>query len=195
MKIVVISGNPKSTGLCRALTDEMIRGAKDGGAEVKEINVTGMAHCRICGDGWGTCLRENRCAFGEDGFNDAQADLHAADAIILVTPVYWAEESEALKGFLDKLRRCEKAVGPDSNKRALFGKPVLLAASAGVSGRGTLTCLEQMERFCSHTGANVFDVISVNRWNGDYKLAAAYAAVKALADGRKAGDTVELASH
>jgi multimeric flavodoxin WrbA len=190
MNIVVLTGNPKTTGLCRALTDRLLEGAKDGGAEVTEISVNSFARCRMCGDGWGTCLKENKCAYGEDGFNDAQSALHAADAVIIVTPVYWAEESEALKCFLDKLRRCEKAFGPEPVKKALFGKPVILAASAGGSGRGTLTCLEQMERFCTHTGANVFDLISVNRWNSDYKLAAAYAAAKALAGGRKIGETV-----
>jgi multimeric flavodoxin WrbA len=190
MNIVVISGNPKTSGLCGDLTDRLVRGAEDGGALVKVIGVTGLERCRMCGDGWGTCLRDNRCAFGEDGFNDAQDAVHNADAVMLVTPVYWAEESEALKGFLDKLRRCEKAFGPEPEKKALYGKPVLLAASAGGSGRGTLTCLEQMERFCTHTGANVFDYLSVNRWNRDYKLEAAYAAAKALAGGRKIGESI-----
>lgn len=192
MKVVVISGNPKSEGLCRSLTDRLVRGAADGGAEVKEISTAAMARCRMCGDGWGTCLKENKCAYGEDGFNDAQAAVRAADAVMLVTPVYWAEESEALKGFLDKLRRCEKIFGSEPERKALYAKPVLLAASAGGSGRGTLTCLEQMERFCTHTGANVFDVISLNRWNADYKLEAAYQAARALAAGRRIGETVAL---
>lgn len=190
MNIIVLTGNPKSTGLCRALTDKLLEGAKDGGAEVKEISVNSFARCRMCGDGWGTCLSDNKCAYSEDGFNDAQSALHSADAVIIVTPVYWAEESEALKCFLDKLRRCEKSFGAESEKKALNRKPVILAASAGWSGRGTLNCLDQMERFCDHTGASVFDVISVNRWNCDYKLAAAYAAAKAMAGGRKIGETV-----
>jgi multimeric flavodoxin WrbA len=190
MNIVVISGNPKTTGLCAELTDKLVSGAKDGGAHVKVLDVTKLERCRMCGDGWGTCLKENLCAFGGDGFDDAQAAVRAADAAILVTPVYWAEESEALKGFLDKLRRCEYAFGPESGKKALNGKPVLLVASAGMSGRGTLTCLEQMERFCNHTGANVFDLLSVNRWNSDYKKEAAYSAAKALAGGRKIGETI-----
>ncbi len=80
--------------------------------------------------------------------------------------------------------------GPEPEKKALYGKPALLAASAGGSGRGTLTCLEQMERFCTHTGANVFDLLSVNRWNSDYKKEAAYSAAKALAGGRKIGETI-----
>jgi hypothetical protein len=53
-----------------------------------------------------------------------------------------------------------------------------------------LTCLEQMDRFCRHTGAVIFDYIGINRWNHDYKKAAAYAAAKAMAAGRRAGETV-----
>jgi hypothetical protein len=32
-----------------------------------------------------------------------------------------------------------------------------------------LSCLEQMDRFCRHTGAVIFDYIGINRWNSDYK--------------------------
>ncbi|MDR1971428.1 MAG: hypothetical protein LBQ46_05855 [Treponema sp.] len=47
-----------------------------------------------------------------------------------------------------------------------------------------------MDRFCRHVGAVIFDYISVNRWNSDYKNAAAYAAAKAMAEGRKNGVTL-----
>jgi hypothetical protein len=47
-----------------------------------------------------------------------------------------------------------------------------------------------MDRFCRHTGAVIFDYISVNRWNNDYKKNAAYAAARAMAEGRKAGETL-----
>ncbi|GHU57082.1 hypothetical protein AGMMS49975_21800 [Clostridia bacterium] len=54
-----------------------------------------------------------------------------------------------------------------------------------------LTTLQQMERFCEHAGAIVFDYIMANRWNSDYKRDAAYYAAKALAGGRKIGETVD----
>ncbi|MDP3058890.1 MAG: NAD(P)H-dependent oxidoreductase, partial [bacterium] len=101
------------------------------------------------------------------------------------SPVYWGETSEALKSFIDRLRRCE--FGP---KGALSNKQVLLIAVPGGSGNGLLTCLEQMERFCRHTGAIIFDYIGVNRWNSDYKRVAVKSAAFALATGRKNGDTV-----
>jgi hypothetical protein len=83
---------------------------------------------------------------------------------------------------------------PSEQKAAFFGKQVLLVASAGGSGNGILSCLEQMDRFCKHTGAIIFDYIGINRWNSDYKKAAVYSAAKAMAEGRKNGDTISLDS-
>jgi multimeric flavodoxin WrbA len=130
---------------------------------------------------------ERKCAFGDDGYNEAVELVRKADKICLITPVYWGEMAEGLKCFLDRLRRCENAM---RGSGALAGKPVLLIASPGGSGNGALSCLEQMDRFCRHTGAVIFDYISVNRWNQDYKLESAYAAAKAIAGGRKAGETL-----
>jgi hypothetical protein len=70
------------------------------------------------------------------------------------------------------------------------GKQTLLIASPGGSGRGGLFCLTQMENFCQHVGAVVFDHIGINRWNNDYKRQAAYSAAKAMAQGRKNGETI-----
>jgi multimeric flavodoxin WrbA len=191
MKFVIISGNPKASGLCRSVTDEIIRGAAECGAEVEEITMNGMTCCHVCGDGWGSCLNEHQCAFGNDGFTTAQKAIQQADAVAIISPVYWGEMAEGLKSFVDRFRRCEFSIGPNARKGALAGKPVLLVASPGGSGGGALTALTQMERFCNHTGAKVFDCIIVNRWNSDYKRETAYAAAKALASGRRAGETIE----
>ena len=185
MDYLIISGNQKTEGLCHAITEQAHCGAKDGGAQVTILKVAELGRCRICGDGWGICREQHRCAFGEDGFNDAQALVKKADQICFVTPVYWHEMAEGLKCFLDRLRRCERG-----QAGALSGKQVLLIASPGGTGNGMLSCLEQMERFCRHTGAVIFDFIGINRWNNDYKSAAAYAAARAMAEGRKAGESL-----
>ena len=185
MKYLIISGNPKKDGLTHAVTEEIMRGASDGGAEVKILNANGTEACRCCGDGWGTCLKEHNCEFGGNEFNKAREAARNADMLCIITPVYWGETAEGLKSFMDKFRRCEFG-----QNGALSGKQVLLAAVPGGSGGGMLPCLEQMERFCHHTGMKVFDYIGVNRWNSDYKKIAAYSAARAMAEGRKAGDTV-----
>ncbi|MDR0878891.1 MAG: flavodoxin family protein [Treponema sp.] len=192
MNYLIISGNPKKSGLCQSITDEVIRGAREGGAEPTLLTVDRLERCHVCGDGWGTCREKHRCAFGADGFDEAQALVKKADQLCFITPVYWGEMAEGIKCFFDRLRRCEFAMFADRKDPppALQGKQVLLIASPGGSGNGALTCLEQMDRFCRHTGAVIFDYIGVNRWNNDYKKNAAYAAARAMAEGRKTGEKI-----
>lgn len=187
MKICIISGTPKKDGLCRSVIEAVRLGASEGGAEVSELKLCDLElkRCQVCGDGWGPCRTEHYCTYGSDGFDDAMTLVRSSDALILVTPVYWGETSEALKSFMDRLRRCQFG-----QNGILSGKQVLLIASPGGSGNGLLTCLEQMDRFCRHTGAVIFDYIGVNRWNSDYKRPAAQAAARAVASGRRNGDTV-----
>lgn len=193
MRFLIISGNPKTDGLTAALLDEIARGARDGGADVEVITLDKIERCKVCGGGWGNCRATHKCVFGGDGFDAAQEKVYAADAVAIVTPVYWAEVSELLKGFLDRLRRCEFAVGAGKvgdPERALSGKQVILAVNAGGSGNGINTALAQLERFCQHTGAQVFDTFGLNRWNHDHKRPAAYASAKALAQGRRNGQSI-----
>lgn len=187
MKICILSGNPKKDGLCQSVIDAARCGAVEGGAEVDEIRLCDMdlISCKVCGTGWGACKSENICTYGSDGFDAVKARIQASDAIILATPVYWGEMSEALKCFLDRLRRCEF-----NQSEVLRNKQTLIIATPGGSGNGLLTCFEQMDRFCRHTGAIIFDYIGVNRWNSDYKRLAAKMAAYAIASGRKNGDTV-----
>jgi multimeric flavodoxin WrbA len=183
MKFLIISGNPKHDGLCHSIEEAVLSGAE--GANAETITMEGIGRCRCCRDGWGGCLEKHRCGYGDDGFYKAQDKVREADALCLLTPVYWGEMAEGILAFLDRLRRCEFG-----QKGALSGKPVLLIASPGGTGNGMLTCLEQMDRFCRHTGAVIFDYIGINRWNSDYKREAAYKAAKAMTGGRKAGDTL-----
>jgi multimeric flavodoxin WrbA len=192
MKYLVISGNPKKDGLCQAVTEEVLNGAQDGGAETEVLTVEKLERCHVCGDGWGTCREKHRCAFGGDGFNAAQEAVRSADALCFITPVYWGEMAEGLKSFFDRLRRCDNMAFVDSRepKTVLLGKEILLVVSPGGTGNGALSCLEQMDRFTRHTGAVIFDYIAINRWNNDYKKPAAYAAARAMAEGRKNGVTL-----
>lgn len=185
MQFLILSGNPKRDGLCHSVMEAVAEGAQAGGAQVEIFAPVRIERCRMCGDGWGPCKEKHVCAFGDgDGFHEGQAMVAHADAICLISPVYWHEISEGLKCFLDKLRRCES--GPAG---ALAGKPVLLIASPGGTGNGMLSALEQMDRFCRHTHAKIFDYIGINRWNQDYKRQAAYRAAMAIAEGRCPGET------
>jgi multimeric flavodoxin WrbA len=185
LNYLILSGNPKKDGLCDSVLKNVIRGAKDAGAQVTVLTFEHLIRCQVCKGGWGTCWDERTCAFGDDGFSDAQKAVKDAGQICMITPVYWHDMAEGLKCFLDRLRRCERG-----ELGALSGKQVLLVASAGGTGNGLVSCMEQMDRFLKHTCAVLFDCIAVNRWNNDYKKDAAYAAAYAMASGRKAGKTI-----
>ncbi|MCL2020426.1 MAG: flavodoxin family protein [Oscillospiraceae bacterium] len=196
MNFLIISGNPKTDGLCKDITAHIERGARQGGADVEIITMEKVSRCNVCGDGWGTCSKQNVCEFGEvtpsgeaDRFNSIQDKIKGADLLCFITPVYWGEVAEGLKAFMDRLRRCEFALF--GGVGVLKGKQTLLVASPGGSGNGLLTCLQQMERFCQHTGAIVFDYIGINRWNQGYKKTAAYNAALLMAQGIKNGETTE----
>lgn len=187
MKICILSGNPKKDGLCQSVINSAREGAMEGNAEVDEIRLCEykLLRCQVCGNGWGPCRDQNICTFGNDGFDDILARIKACDALVLATPVYWGETSELLKCFLDRLRRCEF-----SGEDLLRNKQALMIASAGGSGNGVLTCLEQMDRFCRQSGMVIFDYMVINRWNNDYKKQAVWSAAKAMAEGRQNGETV-----
>ena len=178
MKVLVVYSSPNVDGLTAACSAAAVAGAEAAGAEVEEVrlNDLNVGMCEACGDGWGTCRPSHRCQVADD-FQILHAKTCAADALVLVTPVYWGEMSESAKAFTDRFRRCEATLGDES---CFAQKPVLAVAAAGGSGGGMITCLASMERWMRHIRAKVWDLLPVNRWSREYKLAAIRAAAEAM---------------
>ena len=170
MNVIVFSASPNTDGLTAACAAAVLQGIKTAGGEGYEIrlNDLNIASCEACNNGWGTCQKEHECQVLDD-FQDIHRQACQADAITLVTPVYWGEMSESAKAFTDRLRRCEASRGAES---LLAGKPVIAVAAAGGSGGGMITCLASMERWIDHIRGRRFDLIPVNRWSRTYKLQA-----------------------
>lgn len=178
MKVLVIQSSPNRDGLTAACAAAAAEGARRAGAEVEDVRLNDLAieRCDACGDGWGTCRTEHRCR-QEDGFQALQARVAAADAYVIVTPVYWGEPSETAKAFLDRLRRCEAIRG---NESILAGKGALVVATAGGGGGGTLTCLSSLAHFLQHVRARYFDLMGVTRRNREYMVPAIERAAEAM---------------
>ena len=179
MKIFVMASSPNTAGLTAACAAAAVQGIRAAGGEAEEIRLNDLKidKCHACADGWGTCRLEHRCQEVDD-FQGLHTRLAQADGYVLVTPVYWGEMSESAKAFTDRLRRCEAT--RERGESGLFDKPVVAVAAAGGSGNGMITCLLSMERWIQHVQARVFDLIPVNRWSRDYKLAAIQAAGEAM---------------
>jgi len=184
MQILILCGTPKADGITRSFVDAAAQTAREMGceAEVLELNALGLSACKMCGDGWGTCASAHNCSHAND-FATLREKVRTADAFIYITPVYWGEASEAMKNFIDKLRRCEgtkqwskEAPGDSFHK----GKPAIIVANAGGGGGGILSTLQSLERAVQSMHGHVFDYVAVNRWNAEYKRAALREAVIAL---------------
>jgi multimeric flavodoxin WrbA len=168
MEVLVISASPNTDGLTAACAAAALDGLTRAGAQATEVRLTDLkvGMCQQCDNGWGTCLEQHRCQV-EDDFQALHARTIAADALVVVSPVYWGEMSESAKAFTDRLRRCEATRGEESG---LAGKPVIAVGAAGGSGGGMISCLASMERWVQHTRARTWDLIPVNRWSRPYKL-------------------------
>ena len=178
MKVVIISSSPNRDGLTAACAAAAVAGAQQAGGQAGEIRLNDLqvGMCEACDNGWGTCRPEHECQV-EDDFQALHGRMLQADAYVLVTPVYWGEMSESAKAFADRLRRCEASRGDESG---LAGKPTIAVAAAGGSGNGMITCLLSMERWIDQVRARKFDLITVNRWNREYKLVAIREAARTM---------------
>jgi multimeric flavodoxin WrbA len=179
MRVVVLSASPNTDGLTAACARAAVEAAAGVDAQKICLNGAGVGMCRACGNGWGTCQTEHSCQV-EDGFQAIHRQVIDADALVLVTPVYWGEMSESAKAFTDRLRRCEASAGESSQ---LKDKPVIVVAAAGGSGGGLASCLGSMERLIMHLRARPFDLVSVNRLNRQSKIEAVRESVAAMIQG------------
>jgi len=135
----------------------------------------------VCSDG----IRnfDLTCALCSDGFDALQEKLAWTESLVLITPVYWSESNEAMKVFMDRVRRCEGSkafYGGSKEGSLLYQKPCVMAACAGGTGNGTISTLDQMNRFVQHCGGRFYDHIGLNRWTFDYKKKAFEEAVYSM---------------
>ena len=178
MKVIILSSSPNTDGLTAACARAAVLGVEAAGGQAFEIRLNDLkvGLCKACDNGWGTCRQEHTCQELDD-FQSVQEQTCQADALVLVTPVYWGEMSESAKALTDRLRRCEATRGAESR---LANKPVIAVAAAGGSGGGMITCLASMERWIDHVRARRFDLIPVNRWSREYKLQAIQSAAETM---------------
>jgi multimeric flavodoxin WrbA len=177
MKALILHGSPNADGLTAACAKAAAAGAQSAGAETEIVALCelGVSSCGQCGNGWGKCAEEGWCV-QDDDFAKIREKIGAADALVIVTPVYYGDLSEVMKNFLDRLRRCERG----AEGSTMRGKIGLCVSAAGGSGGGTLICSQSLERYFAHMGAQVFDFVTITRRSREYKLPTIEAAAAAM---------------
>lgn len=176
--VLILWASPNEEGLTAACFHAAQKGIESAGGQCQSVQLTDLelSACRQCGNGWGTCRTGHECCL-EDSFPDLHSAITQADALIVITPVYWGDMAETVKNVFDRLRRCEAIRREESG---LHDKYLLAVAAAGGSGNGTLSCLTQMERLTQHMGMRMFDAVPVKRITREYQLATIQSAASAL---------------
>ena len=123
MKVLGVVGSPRKAGNTDILVDEVLRSAKDAGAEVEKIFLNDLAinPCQAeCRD---YCKKAGDCKIDDD-MSPLYSKLYDSDAIVLGTPLYWYGPSAQLKAFIDRWY----AFSHPKYIRKMKGKKVVLVA-------------------------------------------------------------------
>jgi multimeric flavodoxin WrbA len=97
--ILILKGSPREKGNSATLAERAAAGARQAGAQVESVYLHGL-DIRPC-DACDQCRETNMCVI-QDDMNLIYPKLDAADAILLVSPVYWFTYSAQLKLCIDR---------------------------------------------------------------------------------------------
>lgn len=101
MKILVLTGSPHKDGTTSYLADEFCEGARESGHEVTRFDTAqlrinpclGCNHCR---------RNEGKCVHEYDDMIEIILHLINADAVVLVSPLYYFGMTAQLKTVIDR---------------------------------------------------------------------------------------------
>ena len=103
MKVVAVLGSPRKDGNTCVLAREVLRGARNSGAEVEEIFLGDytIEYCKGCisRNIKNMCMSTGDCIIKDDAYLLKQK-LYASDGIVLASPTYGIMETARMKNFL-----------------------------------------------------------------------------------------------
>jgi putative NADPH-quinone reductase len=127
-KILVILGQPHRHSYGGALAGAYAAGAREAGAEVREIFVDEL--------GFNPCATSP--AEGEQGVKSAQEAIRWADHLVFVYPIWWGTIPAVLKGFFERVFTPGFAVHWHENSprwdKLLTGRSARLIATMNTPG-------------------------------------------------------------
>lgn len=118
MRIVVLTGSPHERGTTDLLADKFCEGAEESGHEIHRFD-TGKLNVKPC-LGCDYCLRnDGECVYNDDMVK-IQPYLLEADAVILVTPLYYFGMSAQLKSVVDRFYAVNEKLRSRTKKALLI---------------------------------------------------------------------------
>ncbi len=96
-RILMILGTPKSASLCHALAEAYAQGARSEGHVVRQLKLGELSFDPVLRDGY------DQGQILEPDLLEAQRQIHWAEHLVFVYPVWWGGLPALLKGFFDRV--------------------------------------------------------------------------------------------
>lgn len=152
-KILGIVGSPRRGGNTDLLVEEILRGAKESGAETEklflhELKINPCDGCNVCFKN-----KNGNCKY-EDDFTVVKQKMEGSSTWIIGTPVYWWGPTAILKAFIDRWYE-------HNITRHFFREKslILVVASGGGSESYSRHIVGMMEDITKYVGLNLKEKI------------------------------------
>ncbi|WP_070887019.1 NAD(P)H-dependent oxidoreductase [Pseudomonas sp. D1-3] len=96
-RILMIIGSPKSDSLCHSLAEAYALGARTEGHVVRQMRLSEMSFDPVLHEGY------SQSQALEPDLLEAQRQIHWAQHLVFVYPVWWGGLPAQLKGFFDRV--------------------------------------------------------------------------------------------
>ena len=96
-RILMILGTPKSASLCHALAEAYAQGARSEGHVVRQLKLGELSFDPVLRDGY------DQGQILEPDLLEAQRQIHWAEHLVFIYPVWWGGLPALLKGFFDRV--------------------------------------------------------------------------------------------
>ncbi|TWI53350.1 putative NADPH-quinone reductase [Pseudomonas duriflava] len=96
-RILVVYGNPKNDSFCQALCAAYIQGARQQNHIVRELKLGEMTFDPVLRQGF------DQSQLLEDDLLDAQRQIHWAEHLVFVYPIWWSGLPALLSGFIERV--------------------------------------------------------------------------------------------
>jgi multimeric flavodoxin WrbA len=153
VKITAVFSSPRKESNSTVLAREIIRGAIEGGADVKTFDLKEMTinACRACY----ACKKDDKGCIIQDGMQAIYPELIASQVWIMATPIYWFTVSAQLKLFIDRLFAL---YNQDSKKSHFQNKRIVAAMAYGCEDpfeSGCGNAIRSFQDMASYTGSEL----------------------------------------
>ena len=158
MKIVIITGSAHKAGTSAYLAEKFIEGATEAGHSIFRFDAA-FKNVHPC-IGCDKCKRLGSCAF-QDDMNELNPHLLEADAVVLVSPIYYYDINAQLKSVIDRFYANDEKL--HGNKKSVL--MVTMADTGMESAEGALASYKGMTNFLGWEDSGT--VVGLNCWTLD----------------------------